>query len=423
MYDEMHFTRDASTFMPDGSADGITVDEDTGDVEFEWDKVERVRIDDVPWADQFETNEFYKIPGTVARPIKQPYNFGKDQLILKKPRQELKRAAWSLDNAPWTLGHPDTGMVKHVDDIRGFWKNPRYIDSMDELQADLHFPVGDEEARDYVEDNGDVSVGFYNRITRVDMYDGVVGGNDDHEDVDGFQTDMYFDHVASVGIGRCPSGKGCGLSTDSRHGHVESALISDTAVTNKSRDSSAEGYDEEAGQSKDGTTNNESETQTDNMTEQEDANETTDCGGAVDFGLDDLTVDAIASQHNGVQELKDELETAREQAEKAEAVAETLELDDGQSITDAVGLLTDKLDTLQEKVDEYEGSEKAELIEEITERTDRWDEDELEDESLETVQDRYDLVMELTADEQTANSGGEGGETPAEPVSRQVPWA
>lgn len=161
--------------------------------------------------------------------------------------------------------------------------------------------------------------------------------------------------------------------------------------------------------------------QTDNMSETE---ETTDCGGAgaVDFGLDDLTVDAIASQHEGVRELQDELAEAKESAAEAEAVASELDLDDGQSVSDAVALLTDKLDGLQEKVDEYEGSEKAELIEEITERTDRWDADELEGESLETVKDRHDLVIELTADETTANAG-EGEETPSEPVARQVPWA
>lgn len=219
MYDEQHFTRDKAVVEFDDSADGITTDDD-GDVQFYWDEVPRVTVDNPPHADAFESKEFYKIPATVAKPIPQPYQYGEDSVWLKKPREELKKAAWSLDNAPWTMGHPDNGMVKDVDDVRGFWDNARYIDSLDDLDADLHVPVGDEEAKEYVERNSDVSVGFYNRIARVDAYDGVVGGADDESvEVEGYQTDMLFDHCASVQVGRCPGSKGCGIDAGP-HGHV-----------------------------------------------------------------------------------------------------------------------------------------------------------------------------------------------------------
>lgn len=232
MYDSKHFTRDAATVRFDDDAAGITRDGD--EVQFDWDSVETVTIDDVPHATAFDTKQFYKLPATVARPIRQPYQFNDETVWLKKPREELKSAAWSLDNSPWTLGHPDTGMVKSVDDIRGFWKDPRYIDGLDDLDADLHVPVDDEEARAFIEDNGDVSVGFYNQIARTDEYDGVVGGTDSEGDIDGYQTDMYFDHVASVAVGRCPSGKGCGI--DSRpHGHVTDAFKG-TNITQSSDD-------------------------------------------------------------------------------------------------------------------------------------------------------------------------------------------
>jgi hypothetical protein len=211
MYDEQHFSRDTAVVEFDDSADGITTDDD-GDVSFDWDEVDRVTVDNPPHADAFDSKEFYRLPATVAKPMPQPYQYGEDAVWLKKPREELKKAAWSLDNAPWTLGHPDNGMVKDVDDVHGFWSDPRYIDSLDDLDADLHIPVQDDEAKEFVEDNTDVSVGFYNRIERVDSYDGVVGGADDEDvDIEGYQTDMLFDHCASVKVGRCPGDAGCGI--------------------------------------------------------------------------------------------------------------------------------------------------------------------------------------------------------------------
>lgn len=210
MYDESHFTRDAATATFDDDASGITVDDD-GDVRIDWDDVETVRVENPPHASAFDSKEFYKLPATVAKPIAQQYRYGEDAVTLKKPREELKKAAWSLDNAPWTMGHPDTGMVKDVGDVRGFWDDTRYIDGLDDLDSDLHVPVGDDEAKRYIEQHGDVSVGFYNRVARTDTYDGVVGGSDDDGSVDGYQTDMLFDHCASVPVGRCSGEEGCGI--------------------------------------------------------------------------------------------------------------------------------------------------------------------------------------------------------------------
>lgn len=253
MYDEQHFTRDAATVSFDADASGITVDD--GEASFEWDNVETVTVEQPPHAEAFDSKQFYKLPATVAKPIPQPYSFGEDNLTwLKKPREELKKAAWSLDNAPWTKGHPETGMVKDVSDVEGFWRNPRYIDSVDDLDADLHIPIDNDDAKDFIEENGDVSVGFYNKIARVDEYDGIVGGNDDEDiDIEGFQTNMLFDHVASVEVGRCPSGQGCGIESDScqfdselndgsegidsrPHGEVDS-FKRGTGTTHKSDDS------------------------------------------------------------------------------------------------------------------------------------------------------------------------------------------
>lgn len=231
MYDEQHFTRDSATAVFK-ETDGITVDDD-GEPSIEWDDVTVERIEDPPHADAFDSKRFYVLPATVARPIRQGYNYGEDTVHLKKPRAELKQAAWSLDNAPWTMDHPDTGMVKNVDDIRGFWGDPAYYDSSDDLDAKLHVPVGDQEVKSFITENSDVSVGFYNKVEAVENYDSAVGGaDDDVEDLDGVQTDIYFDHVASVSTGRCPGEKGCGI--EDAHGHMSDSLLSGTEITGKS---------------------------------------------------------------------------------------------------------------------------------------------------------------------------------------------
>jgi hypothetical protein len=141
---------------------------------------------------------------------------GDDIEWYKKPAEELQKAAWSFDNKPFTLGHPETGMVKDVDDIHGFWRNARYDADEDRLKEDLYVPVNDQAALDWLEEHSDVSVGFYNRVHSE--YDGDTGDLAD-DDVDGFQVDMYGNHIAGVEKGRCSGEDGCGLD-DADHGAV-----------------------------------------------------------------------------------------------------------------------------------------------------------------------------------------------------------
>lgn len=437
MYDEAHFTRDAAHVDFDESADGITVDDD-GEPEFDWDDVETVTVENPPHANAFDSKEFYKIPATVAKPIPQPYQYGEDTVWLKKPREELKKAAWSLDNAPWTLGHPETGMVKSVDDVHGFWSDPRYIDEMDDLDADLHIPVHDEDAKDFLEDNSDVSVGFYNRVARTDDYDGVVGGIDDGDvDVEGYQTDMLFDHCASVKVGRCPSGAGCGIDSAARgreHGHV-SVVDSDafkrgTRITDSSDD--ADG------------------TETDSMPEDgecdcgcqggsggdaDDDNTDTDMG--IEIDIDDLSAEAalekMAAQHDGVEEHLEDLREQTDAAEYAEEAAEELELDDTSDLVDTVAMLQEQRDNLKEEVEELQRPQMEEDAEFIAEHTDRFGEDADEvienlDEDPDAVSEKRDLVEDLAEeyDEATANSGGGDDESPSSTTTTdgyaKSPW-
>lgn len=210
-------------------AGGVVSTDDDGDVSFQWDEDNIVRVDaPADLTGVFDTDRFYKIEGaTIARPIKQPYMVGDDIEWYKKPADELRQAAWSFDNAPFTLGHPDTGMVKDVADIHGFWRNPRYVDNGDRLVEDLYVPVSDDEALAFIEENTDVSVGFYNRV-HAD-YTGDTGDLTD-DDVDGFQVDMYGNHIAGVERGRCSGEDGCGLD-DAPHGSMQSIEPSNQHTT------------------------------------------------------------------------------------------------------------------------------------------------------------------------------------------------
>jgi len=186
-----------------------------------WDEVPVETIDSVPIAEHFATKKFYKLTATVAKPIKQPYVVDEDVYVFKKPADELKKAAWSLDNKPWTMGHPNTsnGLVKSTSHIDGFWKNPRYIDAVNDLDADFYIPVDNTDAKQFIEDNQDVSVGFRNTLVTADSYSG--SDMTDADAIDGYQTDLYFDHVASVSNGRCSSEDGCSLATDEIAGELQ----------------------------------------------------------------------------------------------------------------------------------------------------------------------------------------------------------
>lgn len=537
MYEEQHFTRDAAIVEFDEDAPGITVDDD-GETQFDWDSVERVTVDDPPHANAFETKDFYLIPATVAKPIPQPYQFGEDTVWLKKPREELKKAAWSLDNAPWTHDHPDTGMVKSVDDVNGFWRNPRYIDGTDDLDADLHVPVHDEESKEFLEENSDVSVGFYNQIARVDDYDGVVGEEDDMDvDLDGYQTDMMFDHVASVGLGRCPSSAGCGIDSPN-HGHVDAidSFKRDTGITHKP-DDAGEDVDPPGTDSMEATTDAPSgihmadgkwfavgpdehpddsteyagdakfpvdscsdiqdawnlrgtgdididqstlESRIQRAAESKDCDldtETSDamvavsakrysvCGSRdvgpsgcghnpsdtddssnmtdIEINFDDLSTEAVmakvSEQHDGAAERLEELRDAEEAAEVAYDAADEAEVDDVTDLPDAIGMLADRKEELEQQVsdledqiDELQRPEMEEDAEFIAERTDRYGEDADEviehfDGDREEISAKRELVADLTEesyDEATANpeSDSNDGPTVDERGYVSTPW-
>lgn len=195
---------------------GDTEVETSGDdVELSLDEERIVTVNNAPWQEAFDTERFLVADAVVARPIKQKYAYDGDVVTYKKPRDELKRAAWSLDNSPYTIGHPSTGSVRSVDDVHGFWRDPEYHENDDELRSRVYIPVDDDEAFEHISESTDVSVGFSHRISDAD-----------EDDVDGYQVDMLFDHVASVETGRCSGEDGCGIEVNEMSRAGESLDVS-----------------------------------------------------------------------------------------------------------------------------------------------------------------------------------------------------
>lgn len=232
----VRLTHDAATAAFDSASGAITVDDGELTLDDSDTHVVTVEAPDAI-ADAFDTDKFYKTEDvTTARPIKQQYVRDGEVKTYVKPAEELKKSAWTFDNRPFTIDHPDSGIIHDVDDIRGFWRNPSYDEDEERKTEDLYIPVTDGAAQSFVTEYGDVSVGFFDEV--VENYDGDVGTLvDDTSDVDGYQTNIYGNHIAAVRKGRCSSADGCGLD-GSPHGSV---IDTDAVVSDMSID--AEDYD------------------------------------------------------------------------------------------------------------------------------------------------------------------------------------
>lgn len=425
-------THDAGVSAFEDAGGAVSTDDDG--VSFNWDEKHIVNVDapaDLQGA--FDTERFYKIEGaTIARPIKQNYLVGDEFEVYKKPAEELERAAWSFDNAPFTLSHPDSGMVKNVDDIHGFWRNPRYDVDDDRLKEDLYVPVTDTEALEFIEDNDDVSVGFYNRVATE--YDGDTGDLTD-DDVDGFQVQMYGDHIAGVERGRCSAEEGCGLDSDDTHGIIvdnasETHESTEYEITPPTADYTEDGtyyaiapdensedkpkypinscsdvddawkqrghgdYDVSQSTLEDrikqkardlGCDVPESDTEESTDGCPCDPNDT-DMTDDNDFDIPDLSVDALAEKNDSISELKEERDSLRAQVDEMRTEIEdaldsaenfTVQVDDDECVCEAVEDLVSDLD---------EKAEQAEKVEDLQDELKEYHEEERE-EALDTLED------------------------------------
>lgn len=385
-FDRQYFSRDTvSASINVAETDGVT--EDDEGLSFDWNAIATVDADSIPsqYREFFDADSFKKVTATVARPIEQTYFIDGERYTFKKPSDELQKSAWSLDNTPYTLGHPDSGVVNTVDQIHGFWKNPRWVEATSDLNADLYFPANNSEVREFISDSGDVSVGFYNKYAHTD-----------EDGIDAYQTDLFYNHVASVDTGRCSGEDGCGLNMD--HGHTsERADGANLHMT---------------GETPDGVTDNANNSTDSNMT---DGN--CDCGGDSDgqFGFDTMAVDAVRSTNENVDaqlsdyestidSLEDEVAELESDSEALESVRETIEVDDDVSLTDAIETLVDERESLEEDLEEYHADERESLKEEIVAMSD-FDMDELPDDR-EVLRDKKDTLEKALGSPTTANADG-----------------
>jgi hypothetical protein len=468
-------THDAS-FEAFDDAGGVVESTDDDTVSFSWDEQYIVTVDapsDLEGA--FDTNQFYKIEdATIARPIKQPYLDDGEIKWYKKPAAELQKAAWSFDNAPYTLDHPNTGMVKDVNDVHGFWRNIRYRNDDDRLLGDLYVPSNDDDALDFIEEHTDVSAGFYNRV--LTEYDGDTGDLTD-DDVDGFQTDMFGNHIAGVEKGRCSGEDGCGLD-DQPHGKV--VLKTDSTMVERTTDQpsgikSADGTWYAVGPNEhtkdstehtddhmypvDGCSNvedawnlrgsakdlkiseetlaqrivraaeaqnceNVPSTLEEQMDTDIDNDENCDCTDnnttmTDEFDIPDLSTEAIAEQHDGVSDLREQRDSLRAEIDEMADTIETafdeaehfsVEMEEDEcpceAVTDLVSDLDSKVEEitdLRDELDEYRGEEideKLDELEELGADRDEWEEtaDEADDPltALDEEIERREEVLDAT---------------------------
>lgn len=401
MTDTLKLTHDSSV-EAFTDASGVVESDDDG-VTFSWDEDNIVHVDapsDLEGA--FDTQRFYKIDGaTIARPIKQPYMVDGDVKWYKKPADELRAASWSFDNAPFTLDHPDTGMVKDVNDVHGFWRNVQYDGEEDRLTADLYVPSNDDEALSFIEDNDGVSVGFHNRVS--EDYDGDTGDLTDEENVDGYQVDMLGNHVAGVEHGRCRSEDGCGLDNQN-HG-----TVFDSNMDEASDLESVPGSTEDDSTADCGCGPNSSEDTDNSMSDD------TNSDDKDSFDVPDLSVDALAEKNDAVEALVEERDSLEETVDEIETDVRaafdsadnfTVEIDEDDCVCDAVETVVDDLDEkvtevedLRDELQEYradEIDEKLDTLEGLGADRDEWEEtaDEADD-PLDTLTEEIERREEV----------------------------
>jgi hypothetical protein len=410
-------TYDSTASFRFEETEGVTVDGE--EVRIDWSDVETVTVSDAPWTDAFDTEEFYKIEGVLTKPVKQLYRKDGSVEAYTKPAEEIEKAAWSADNIPFTLDHPATGTVQRPWQVHGFWRNPRFDSETNELRESLYIPTNDEEAKGFVEDANDVSIGFFSDLESD--FDGAVG-DVDTEDLDGYQTNLMIDHAAAVDTGRCSGDQGCGLAVDSAEGETFKKQYRNAyGVDVESGDVALNADERAAGLTLDdvqGADDSELESEDaggDTDDEQHEPTETTDMTDN-DFDLDtgDLTLDTIAEMNDEVAELvadheqlQDDYEDleedhaeAQDRATAFEDLRESLDIEedhDPEDVIDAAEARLDATEDLEDELAEYREDEREDLISEIEQVTDRY-EDEYEDMNLDELEAKRDELHELAQD-------------------------
>lgn len=375
-------SNDDRFFIHDAASAQIRNTSDVESDSFSLDVARTVQIDNPPWVEAFDTDRFHEFEVVAARPIKQTYVVDGEEFTFEKPPEELRAAAWSMDNNPYPIGHPLTGSVQTPDDVHGFLRNPKYVDDYDDngdaLTANLYVPVNDEVALDHIADYQDVSVGFFNRLD----------WDTDSENVDAYQRDLLFDHVAGVTVGRCSGEDGCGIEID--EGERDSTVLrvgeSDEGHTTF-REECSDGPCS-CGLHEDSDISN-----TETMSEEETSDEAENSPEIdLDSVVSSMSLDALAERHEDVKELQNTVDEKDTEIESKE---------------DRIEVLEDAKDDLEQTVEEFENGErrpKKVIVDSILDMTERWDEEELMDLDRERLEDREGIVSDVAATPSTPST-------------------
>lgn len=392
-YDKRHYSYDSTTAEFQFDDTDVTTDDRGTNVW--WDAQPTVSAEDVPsyYNDFFDAEQYYAIDTVVAKEVPQQYWIDGDEYTFVKPNDELRQAVWSLDGKPYTLTHPSEGAVRSTDDIHGFWGQPKHDDDSQESSATLYFPTHDDDAREFVADHDNVSVGFVNTLVKSDR-----------DGIDAHQTDLYYDHVASVKRGRCDDEDGCGLQgfasgTDSET-YVPASTIPISDMKGPSNLSDPD-------------TTQESSFNTDN------SNSTmtvcNDCGNdnggkdSMTFSIDDFGVrkvrkendavdEAISEKEDKIDDLESELDSMDNYSDLFRKIADRLtdDADDasGQDIITELDSLQDSYEEVQEEMESVRTDERDDLLSEVKSLADGSAHERFEQRDNESVTDHIDRLTD-----------------------------
>jgi hypothetical protein len=155
-----------------------------------------------------DTDDFLVVPATIAREGVFKYPDG----MAFKPKEELKKYAWTFDGA-WIVPdqHPDTKILMDPDRIVGKIEKPSFCDKINGIRGDLRFEKKKADAQFLADIKSgkkkDVSIGFF-------YVEDQTPGEFQGQKYDYVQRKFLGNHIAAgVPVGRCPSPY-CGITVD-----------------------------------------------------------------------------------------------------------------------------------------------------------------------------------------------------------------
>ena len=148
----------------------------------------------------------------------------------------------------------------------------------------------------------------------------------------------------------------------------------------------------------------------------------------IEIDVDDLAAEAaldkLAAQHEGINEITDELSELREVKESVDEVLETFDAESLSEVSDKYEKLSYKADAYDE-IEEERMKEDADRLSELTDKFEDGDEVLEAYDSREDIQDRIDLLEDAVETSETTTDSGGSDTNPEQEIraNRHVPEA